>query len=279
MPLPYRYRHLRGRYLHHNQSVPWWRYNPQAQPRQPRHYTAMCVRMCDGYYWPVSNRARRGKFYELSQRCRNSCNGEAKLFYMPSVNGDVKRMTDLSGRAYEHIDTAFLYRKKLVKSCTCKPMPWSFSARARHMQYAAEEAEKRARRQRDALRVAATPLEQRGTRKAGRTIIESLDERVDGRNTPHTSAVQDTEQGVDLAAPGETDSAVTGRQKDSAVAARTRVAPARNPRRASRRIRPRRGRHHGVLRVRRIKPKVSWGSGYGAGSAKYVGSGRRPQRR
>jgi len=273
----------RSRYMPHGQSVPWWQQGRQSQRPRHRHYTAMCVRMCDGFYWPISNRAQRGKFHELARRCENSCNGEAKLFYMPSRSSDVKRMTDLSGRAYEHINTAFLYRKTLVKSCTCKPMPWSYSARAKHMQYAAEEMEQKLRlKQREQHRQAALKRQQQrvqhsssqhpDVRKpnrsvAGRTIIESLDEPA-----PNREAGDD-----EMAIEGEDEALASA---DHATLNEAEPTVRRVKRRAKwPRVQKRRVRKYSAMRHRRRKPKPNWNSGFGGGKAGKVWPGDRPRRR
>lgn len=271
-----------SRYMPHGQSVPWWQQERQTQRPQSRHYTAMCVRMCDGYYWPMSNRATRGKFYNLARRCENSCNGDAKLFYMPSHSSDVKRMTDLSGRAYEHINTAFLYRKKLIKSCTCKPMPWSYSARAKHMQYAADELEQQLRlRQREQQRQAALNLKQRhlqpsarrrvdglkpGRITEGRTIVESLDEAQPPHVVDNINLDVDGQEVTEASA----DQAEIGVDEQAARAAQSAKRT---------RIRNRRVRNYSAIRHRRYKPKPKWNAGFGGGKPAKVWPGDRPRRR
>ena len=233
--------------------------------------------MCDGYYWPMSNRATRGKFYDLARRCEDSCNGDAKLFYMPSGRGDVKRMTDLSGRAYEHINTAFLYRKKLVKSCTCKPMPWSYSARAKHMQYAAKEREQRLRlEQQERQRHVALQRPQQDTefdhvqrsraRKSRRTIVESLDERVSSQAVAEDQLTPTGEDAplatIDQAPIEDTNRGVRAKRRQKRSVARKR--------------RPRR---YGAMKHRRRKQKPKWASGFGGDKPGKVWPGDRPRRR
>ena len=100
-------------------------------------YRTVCVRMCDGYYWPVSHGVSRSRFGRDAQACQSSCGNEARLFYAPG-NGSTEDMVDLSGRAYSQIPNAFKYRKALSPSCACKPAPWSQSELARHQRYAVE---------------------------------------------------------------------------------------------------------------------------------------------
>jgi hypothetical protein len=99
-------------------------------------YTTMCVRLCDGYYFPVSHRVTRARFYKDAEACRSRCgSSEAVLFYRSSTDSDMSRATDLTGRAYASLSTAFLHRKQRIDGCTCKPEPWAMSELARHYGY------------------------------------------------------------------------------------------------------------------------------------------------
>src|SRR5262245_19121453 len=64
---------------------------------------------------------------------------ESKLFYLPRGSDDVAGMTDLSGRSYGRLPTAFAYRQSRDKACTCRPEPWTEAAVARHLSYAQNE--------------------------------------------------------------------------------------------------------------------------------------------
>jgi hypothetical protein len=104
-------------------------------------YRTLCVRMCDGYYWPISSAAERGRFYSDAKVCQTSCDMEARLFYLPRASDDIAAMRDLSGRVYGSLPTAFAYRKAMDSACLCKPEPWSEAAALRHQAYAAASAD------------------------------------------------------------------------------------------------------------------------------------------
>lgn len=113
-------------------------------------YRTVCVRMCDGYYWPVSGSVSSERFDADARRCDANCVGEAKLFYLPKSSDNIRGMVSLDGKVYGKMKTAFLYRKTLINGCGCKPAPWSVAETYRHDQYEAVVASKRA--QDDALR-------------------------------------------------------------------------------------------------------------------------------
>jgi hypothetical protein len=123
------------------------------EPLQSRHgsYRTLCVRLCDGFYWPISHAVSRSSFHRDANLCRASCGEEARLFYHRSTDGDVRDMVDLTGRTYARLPTAFRYRKTLVEGCKCKPEPWAQSELDRHRRYAlTETVEQRQQRERDA---------------------------------------------------------------------------------------------------------------------------------
>ncbi len=102
-------------------------------------YKTMCVRTCDGYYFPVSPRASSRRFARDARRCQAMCGQDAKLFHLPRDSDDTQNMTDIDGRTYSALPQAFAYRRSLVNGCSCKPMPWSMAETARHSQYAMVE--------------------------------------------------------------------------------------------------------------------------------------------
>ena len=104
-----------------------------------RTYRTVCVRLCDGFYWPVSFSATRNRFYRDANLCSSSCTSEAKLFYFPVNGGPIDDAIDLTGRVYSRLPAALKYRKALVPSCACKPDPWSEAEAGRHRAYAARE--------------------------------------------------------------------------------------------------------------------------------------------
>ena len=104
----------------------------------------VCVRLCDGYYWPVSFQTKRSQFQRDARACESSCDGEARLFHFPSY-GDINDAVDNAGKSYARLPAAFVYRKKLVAGCTCRPEAWSDAEVSRHQVYAMDEAQEKAR--------------------------------------------------------------------------------------------------------------------------------------
>ena len=139
------------------QQNPFGGNRPVSRPAWSRsgRYKTVCVRLCDGYYFPINHRSRRQEFYDDAEQCQARCHmSEARLFHLPS-SGSIEQARDQRGLPYKALKTAFLYRKKLVKSCTCRPAPWTVSERVRHRTYALNEPEARLADGGDATQVAA----------------------------------------------------------------------------------------------------------------------------
>lgn len=136
--------------------VPPVRDADDTAPARGGGYRTVCVRMCDGYYWPISASTSRNGFYRDANACRASCGQEARLFYHSARSGDASDMVDLTGRAYVRLPNAFRYRKKLVEGCKCRPEPWAQSEIDRHRAYALNETQAEQER-RKRLAAAARP--------------------------------------------------------------------------------------------------------------------------
>ncbi|MEO0619669.1 MAG: DUF2865 domain-containing protein [Pseudomonadota bacterium] len=109
---------------------------PQARPKHMGRRT-MCVRMCDGYYWPMRRGGSNASLMSDSQKCESQCSSPAKLFILRSSTDNIGEMRSLDGQRYRQLKNAFVYRKTFNPSCGCRAKPWSERAQLRHKQYAA----------------------------------------------------------------------------------------------------------------------------------------------
>jgi hypothetical protein len=83
-------------------------------------YRTLCVRTCDGYYFPISFSTVPSQFGADANTCQKMCPGaEVALYTYSNPGGDVSQATSIAGDRYASLATAFLYRKEFVKSCTC----------------------------------------------------------------------------------------------------------------------------------------------------------------
>jgi Protein of unknown function (DUF2865) len=99
-------------------------------------YKTVCVRLCDGFYFPISFATRRAQFARDAKQCERRCPTHSRLFVHQNPGDDVGAMVDLEGRPYHSLPKALLYRTQYVSDCTCRGNPWDEAALARHRAYA-----------------------------------------------------------------------------------------------------------------------------------------------
>ncbi len=161
----------------------------KSKTNQPR-YRTLCVRMCDGFYWPVSSSVKRSKFRRDANLCQSRCGSGSQLFYHSASEGTVDNMINLRGQAYKGLDIAFRYRKKLVKGCRCRPEPWSHAEVVRHEGYAAKaEFEKLQKDQKAEVKTAGLDLE---TIETGAIKKQNLEESSHTKTEDAASSVDST---------------------------------------------------------------------------------------
>lgn len=138
-------------------------------------YRTVCVRLCDGFYFPIKAATTSATFAEDDDACRSACAAPARLFIYPTDTGSPEDMTDTSGRPYAQLPTAFLYRTTYDAACTCRPHAWETAAGDKHKLYAAEASAKaiKSPKERKAALAALEPVRKqiaeadRAARKAG----------------------------------------------------------------------------------------------------------------
>jgi len=84
-------------------------------------YKTMCVRTCDGYYFPVSFSTTPDAFVGDSQACNQLCPGVAiQLFIQNISDTDPQNMISVgAGKPYSKLRNAFSFKKSFNPSCRC----------------------------------------------------------------------------------------------------------------------------------------------------------------
>jgi hypothetical protein len=92
-----------------------------SEPTQNSAYRTVCVRTCDGFYFPISFSTGQSRFGEDEQACKRMCPAaEAMLFSYRNPGEDISKATSLSGRLYTELPNAFRYRQKFDSACSCR---------------------------------------------------------------------------------------------------------------------------------------------------------------
>lgn len=103
-------------------------------------FRTVCVRLCDGYYWPISFSTTESHFARDSAVCEQSCGVPARLYIYRAPGGRPEEMTSLRGQPYARLRTAFQFRVRYDATCRCKAQPWEAAEVDRHRTYAVAEA-------------------------------------------------------------------------------------------------------------------------------------------
>ena len=84
-------------------------------------YRTVCVRTCDGYYFPISYSTVPSKFPEDERLCQRLCPATEALLYSHRNPGeDVTQSVSSSGQPYTALPNALSYRKQFNPACSCR---------------------------------------------------------------------------------------------------------------------------------------------------------------
>lgn len=84
-------------------------------------YRTLCVRLCDGYYFPVSFSTLPNHFQRDAETCQSKCAAPVELYYYQNPGAAVEQAVGVgSNTPYTELKTAFRYRKEYVQGCSCK---------------------------------------------------------------------------------------------------------------------------------------------------------------
>lgn len=88
-------------------------------------FRTLCVRSCDGYYFPVSWSVSSGAFERDGKVCEAMCPGTQVELHYHRVSGEDSEdmVSAATGRPYREMENAFLYRKpgaSVPAACGCR---------------------------------------------------------------------------------------------------------------------------------------------------------------
>jgi hypothetical protein len=95
-------------------------------------YRTLCVRVGDGFYYPISYATTADHFQQDDQTCHRTCPAaEVQLFVYHNPGEDVSQSVSLTGTRYADLPSAFAYRKK-ISGYSCRPPgeSWAEALRA-----------------------------------------------------------------------------------------------------------------------------------------------------
>jgi hypothetical protein len=95
-------------------------------------YRTICVRLCDGYYFPISFATLPEHFDRDADACQSKCAAPVELYYHPTpgtvstpvgstpTDGIEQAISHKTKQIYSTLKVAKLYRSKFLPGCSCK---------------------------------------------------------------------------------------------------------------------------------------------------------------
>jgi hypothetical protein len=83
-------------------------------------YRSVCVRLCDGFFYPIHYSTYGSQLGQDAQQCQSSCAAPAELYVYRNPGQDIEQAVSLTGSAYMDLPVALRFRKEYVRGCSCK---------------------------------------------------------------------------------------------------------------------------------------------------------------
>jgi Protein of unknown function (DUF2865) len=156
-------------------------------------YRTMCVRLCDGYFYPISFATNEDGFARDKSACEKSCSAPTRLYVYKNPGEEPPVMRTPEGQPYSSLPTANLFRTKHDAACRCQPQPWEKEAMDRHRVYALEAAQRKgdgtARQQLAQLRAQQESERRQQVQRRAVALASVRSGSIAARTTPEGAAV------------------------------------------------------------------------------------------
>lgn len=90
---------------------------------EPMGKRAVCVRLCDGFHFPLGAVRANSDAKAQSGMCQSLCPGApARLYVMPAGSEKIEEATSLDGVRYDRLPVAFRHASARDDTCSCRPV-------------------------------------------------------------------------------------------------------------------------------------------------------------
>jgi hypothetical protein len=105
-------------------------------------YRTVCVRSCDGGYFPISFATSPAHFADDEKTCKAQCPAtEAELYAYRNPGEDINQAVSVNGQPYTALPNAFKYRTEFNPTCACKAPGQTWSEALKSVDDKAEAAQ------------------------------------------------------------------------------------------------------------------------------------------
>jgi len=95
--------------------------NPGGDGAPSGTYHTVCVRTCDGFYFPISYSTVPSRFSDDARACQRLCPAaEVELYSFRNPGEDMEQAVSISGQSYTALPNAFHYSKEIIAGCSSR---------------------------------------------------------------------------------------------------------------------------------------------------------------
>jgi hypothetical protein len=108
-------------------ASPLARAEPPAFDDAPRFsggaYRTLCVRACDAFFFPLSERVSPAGFAVDAERCAEMCPNQSAWLFAHRIGQAPRDAVALDGTRYADLPNAFAFRTRFDPACRCRTTP------------------------------------------------------------------------------------------------------------------------------------------------------------
>ena len=95
--------------------------NPTGDGAPSGTFHTVCVRTCDGYYFPISYSTASTRFADDDNACHRLCPAsDVSLYSFRNPGESMDQAVSNAGQLYTALPNAYRYRKEVVNGCSCR---------------------------------------------------------------------------------------------------------------------------------------------------------------
>jgi hypothetical protein len=97
-------------------------------------FRTVCVRTCDGSFFPISFSTSQDRFRDDERTCQRMCPAaEVVLFSYRNPGEDIAKAVSINGQPYTALPNAFKYKQEFNSACSCKRTGESWADALKHL--------------------------------------------------------------------------------------------------------------------------------------------------
>jgi len=107
---------------------------PEQNQEMGSGFRTVCVRTCDGSFFPISFSTSQDRFRDDERTCQRMCPAaEVVLFSYRNPGEDISKAISINGQPYTSLPNAFKFKQEYNPACSCKRPGESWADALKHL--------------------------------------------------------------------------------------------------------------------------------------------------